>query len=403
MLKQKSKNNQSTLKNILTNQISVKQRMLALAVVVVLAGGAIVPHFVRADQYDDQIKNLQNQNVGNRAQANVLAAQAETYQQAIDQLQAQIDKLQAEINANQAKSADLQRQIIAAEEDLAKQKKTLGESIRQMYLEGQITTLEMLASSKDLSDFVDRQQYRTSVQNKIKSTVDKINALKIQLKNQRQQVEDLLHEQQAMQAQVAADRDKQAQMLAYTESQKRSFETQIRQNNQQISGLRAQQAAFYARITGGGTRNFGSAGNFRFRALSGQQSCGGGYSYCWAGHDQYVNDTWGLGLARECVHYAADRAARGLNLAPYLGGGRGNATQWPNSLGGAYRVDRSPSVGAVAIAKAEDLGNPYGHAMFVEYVLGDGWVGVSQMNWDGRGSFSTMEVESSGVWFVHFR
>lgn len=405
MLKQKSKNNQNIVQNILRNGLIGWKSLSVLVVVAVFAASVIGSRMVRADQYDEQIRNLQNQNAANRNQVVQLAAQAETYQQAIDQLQAQINQLQEQINANQAKSADLQRQITEAEAELAKQRKILGESIRTMYLEGQITTLEMLASSKDLSDFVDKQQYRSTVQNKIKSTVDKINALKVQLKNQKQQVEDLLKEQQALQGQVAADRDKQAQMLAYTEGQKRSFESQIRQNNQQISGLRAQQAAFYARITGGGTRNFGSAGAFQFRALSGQQYCGGGYSYCWAGHDQYVNDTWGLGLARECVHYAADRAARGLNLAPYLGKyyGAGNATNWTDNLSGAYRVDRSPEVGSVAIAKAQDLGNSYGHAMYVEYVLGDGWVGVSQMNWDGRGSYSTMEIKASGVWFVHFR
>jgi surface antigen len=91
-----------------------------------------------------------------------------------------------------------------------------------------------------------------------------------------------------------------------------------------------------------------------------------------------------------------------MNLAPYLGGGRGNAYQWPSSLSGAFRVDRSPEVGSVAIVGAADLPS-YGHAMYVEYVLGDGWVGVSQMNFDGRGSYSTMEVNASSLWFIHFR
>jgi surface antigen len=67
-------------------------------------------------------------------------------------------------------------------------------------------------------------------------------------------------------------------------------------------------------------------------------------------------------------------------------------------LGGAYRVDQNPEVGAVAITTAF----PSGHAMYVEYVLDDGWVGVSQMNWDVRGHYSTMEVKASGVWFIHF-
>jgi peptidoglycan hydrolase CwlO-like protein/surface antigen len=383
---------------------SKKHRQTAAAVVVLVmaVAGFVVSPLVRADTYDSQINALKQQNAGNQAQANELRAQAETYQQVINQLQSQINALQGQINANQAKSADLQNQIVAAEQELAKQRKFLGESIRQMYLQGQISTLEMLASSNDLSEFFDKQQYQSSVQDKIRSTLEKINELKAQLKSQKEQVEQLLKEQEAMQVQLSADRNKQAELLAYTEGQKAAYEQQIRANNAQISSLKAQQTAFYARITGGGSRNFGSSGNFRFRSLSGQQSCGGGYSYCWAYHDQYVNDTWGLSLARECVHYVADRAASGLNLAPYLGAGRGNAGQWPSSLGGAYRVDRSPAPGSVAIAMAGDV-PPVGHAMYVEYVLSDGWVGVSQMNWDGRGNYSTMEVYAPGVWFIHFR
>ena len=374
-------------------------------IAVLLLGTFITVPLVRADQFDDQIKQLQQENAANRAEASVLQAQAETYQQMIDQLQSQINELQKQIRANEARRDELKNQITQAEMELERQKQVLGMNIKTMYLEGEITTLEMLATSKDLNEFVDRQQYRDSVQNKIKATLDKINELKTQLTAQKLETDKLLQEQQVMQSQLATDRAKQSEMLAYTEAQKRATEAEIKSNNQQMSTLRAQQAAFYASITNGGKRNYGSAGNFSFRALSAQQYCGGGYSYCWARHDQWVSDPWGLGLARECVHYAADRGARNRSLLGYFGNGRGNATNWPTSLSNAPGVviDRNPEVGSVAIAMAQDLGNPYGHAMYVEYIGGDGWVGVSQMNWDGRGSYSTMEIKATGVWYIHFR
>lgn len=405
MIKQKLQNNHiNQLLSSFKKPRTARQSIVAVLLVSIFAVGTVVPPMVQADQYDEQIKQLQAQNSANLQKASELQQQAQTYQQAIDQLQLQISVIEGQINENQLKRDDLQRQIDEAEAELTKQKHVLGENIKTMYLEGQISTLEMLASSKDLSDFVDRQQYRSTVQDKIKDTLDRINKLKAELKNKKQEVDNLLQEQQTMQAQLNSNKQKQSEMLAYTQAQKSDYENQIRTTSAQINSLRAQQAAFYARITGGGTRTFGSAGNFQFRALSAQQGCGGGYSYCWAYHDQAVNDTWGLFWARECVHYAADRAARGVNLAPYFNryAGAGNATNWTDVLSGRYVVDRVPSVGAVAIAKASDLGNPYGHAMYVEYVLNDGWVGVSQMNWDGRGSYSTMEIKSSGVWFIHF-
>ncbi len=394
MLKQKIKK---------IGKLTTKQT-LVLVVLALFGFSAFVTPLVRADNYDAQIKQLQEQNAANQSQAKVLQSQAETYQQAVDQLQGQINTLQGQIDANTAKSNDLQTKITAAETELAKQRKIIGESIRSMYLEGQISTLEMLASSKNLSDFVDKQQYRNSVQNKIKDTMDKITALKAQMRSQKEQIQQLLNEENSMQGQLSADRSKQAELLAYTEGQKASYEAQIKATNQQISSLRAQQLAFYNSISGGGKRTSGAYGSFQYRNLSQQQYCGGGYRFCAWGHDDWVSteagDTWGLHLARECVHYAADRAARGRDLSAYFGSGRGNAGNWPSSLRYAPGVytDNTPEVGSVAIADIP----PVGHAMYVEYITDDGWVGVSQMNWDVQGHYSTMEIKASGAVYVHF-
>lgn len=385
-----------------TKAITTRERISSLFMAGLLVAGFIFPSIALADRYDDQVNEINRQNAQAQSNLNQLESQATSLADAIAKLQERINALQAEINANIAARDELNRKIAEAEAELVRQKSLLSENIRAMYLEGEISTVEMLFSSKDLSEFVDKEQYRTTVKNKIKSTLDRINALKAQLAAQKEEVEKLLVEQQRMQGELGAQQAEQNRLLSMNQAQQNELDRVIRNNNAQISQIRAQQAAAYAAATGGGRRNYGSLGGFKFRNLSGQQYCGGGYSYCWAYHDQYVSDTWGLMLARECVHYAADRAARGMNLAPYLGGGRGNAYQWPSSLGGAFRVDRSPEAGAVAIVGAGDLPD-YGHAMYVEYVLGDGWVGVSQMNFDGRGSYSTMEVNASSLWFIHFR
>jgi peptidoglycan hydrolase CwlO-like protein/surface antigen len=385
-----------------TAKITIRQRITSLFMTGLLIAGFISAPLVQADRFDDQINAINQQNAQAQTSLNQLSAQATSLADAIAKLQERINALQAQINANIAARDDLNRQIAEAEAELERQKSLLAENIKAMYLEGEISTVEMLFSSKDLSEFVDKEQYRTTVKNKIKSTLDRINALKAQLASQKEQVEKLLADQQRMQGELGAQQGEQQRLLSMNQAQQNELDQMIRNNNSQISQIRAQQAAAYAAATNGGRNNFGSLGNFRFRSLSAQQYCGGGYSYCWAYHDQWVSDSWGLMLARECVHYAADRAARGMNLAPYLGGGRGNAYQWPSSLSGAFRVDRSPEAGAVAIVGAGDLPD-YGHAMYVEYVLGDGWVGVSQMNFDGRGSYSTMEVNASSLWFIHFR
>ncbi len=388
--------------NIFTN----KQRLTTLFIAGLLMVGFAVSPLVQADNYDDQINAINQQNAQHQANLDSLSVQATSLADQISKLQERINVLQSQINENTAQRDTLNRQIVEAEAELARQKAVLGENIRAMYLEGEITTFEILLSSKDLHEFVDKEQYRNSVKSQITATLDRINLLKAQLATQKETVEKLLAEQQRMQGEQTAQQAEQNRLLAMNQSQQAAIDNQIRANYAQVSELRAAQAAAYARATGGGRRNYGSLGNFQFRNQSGQSNCGGGYSYCWAYYDQYVNDSWGLNLARECVHYAADRAARGRDLSRYLGAywGAGNATNWPTSLDGApgVTINRAPAPGSVAIVNGDDLGNGYGHAMYVESILGDGWVRVSQMNWGGPGTYSTMEVKASGLWFVHF-
>lgn len=379
--------------------MSAPRLIVGLSIVVLVVGFMPV---TQADQYDNQINALNQQNAQAQAEANKYRAQAATYQGAIDQLQSEINAVQSALTANQAKQADLQKQIAAAEAKLALEKQYLANDLKTMYVNGDMTTIEMLATSGSLSDYVDQQEYRLAVQDKLQTTLDTINKLKAQLSSEKKQVDELVAAEQRQKSELATAQAKQAQMLAYSEQQKSQYEAQIRANNAQIANLEAEQQAALAALaaSSGGNTSYGSYGTFEFRNLTPEYSCGGGYDYCWAGFDQYVSDTWGLGLARECVHYAADRAARGLNLAPYLSAGRGNAEDWPSSLGGVYPVNHNPSGGHVVAVVAWPGGG--GHAMYVERVLSGGWVHVSQMNWDVQGHYSEMDVKDSGVLFVHF-
>jgi surface antigen len=131
---------------------------------------------------------------------------------------------------------------------------------------------------------------------------------------------------------------------------------------------------------------------------SGGAPCGGGYPgyLCNAAQDTVV-DPWGM-FNRECVSYTAYKVAASGRHMPYWGG-RGNANQWPDSArADGIPVDGNPKAGDVAIS----LAGPYGHAMYVEAVNG-GSVYVSQYNYGVPGTYSTMTIPASGLYFLHFR
>jgi surface antigen/cell division protein FtsB len=383
--------NMKQQKTGLTSRLTTRGIMIAVLAVVMTAGIAVP--IVRADQFDQQIQALQDQNNGLQSQSNDLQSQANSYQDAISKLQAQIDSIQAQLAESQAQQASLQQQIIEKQAELDQQRALLSEDVKSMYVDGQMSAIEMLATSKNLSEFVDKEEYRNAVQKKIDDTLTKITKLQSELKIQKAEIDQLVENQKAQNAQLAASRQQQADMLAYTEAQKSQFDAKIASNSSQMAELHRQQ------IIANSKYNIGPAGV--------GVNCGGGYPAKWCNISQdSVIDSWGM-YNRECVSYTAFKVhmdfltGRDSRDMPYWGG-VGNANQWDdNARAAGIPVDNNPTPGSIAISNA----GYYGHAMYVEAVSvvnGQQAVYVSQYNAMLDGRYSEGWRYTTGLVFLHF-
>lgn len=356
-----------------------------LAASVVVVSSIISPIVVRADQFEEQIKALEQQKAVNQQSANALGQQAQGIQGEIDGLRNQIASIQAQIDTNTARYDELTGQIEAAEKKLVEQKEMLSANIRSMYIEGDITPLEMIASSKNLGDFVDKQEYRDRIKQNITSTLDEIERLKKQLDSQRVEVSKILDEQKALRGDLSAKEGDANSKLSQVNQDKAGFDSQVKEQSKAIASLRAQQRAAN-RSALGGNISAGDPGH-------------GGYPTMWHNAPQdSVVDSWGM-YNRECVSYAAWAVYHSGRNMPYWGG-RGNANQWPgNARAAGIPMDYGGNarVGDVAISMA----GFYGHAMYVEAVSG-GQVYVSQYNYAVDGQYSEMWVNAGSLYFIHF-
>lgn len=371
----------------------IRLKFLAFTILTstLLAAATLIAGNVKADPFDDQIQALRAQNSANQAQANSLAEVAASYQAAVDALGARISSLQSAIVATQAQIDSLQKQIVQAQADLDREKQVLGENIKTMYLEGDVSTLEILASSNNLSDFVNKQEYRNSVSSKVKASVEKINLLKAELQTQQRQQEGLLKDQQTQQNQLVADQNQQNQMLSYTESQKAVYDSQIKANNSQIASLRAQQLAANRRFLGS-----------RGISLSAGDPNRGGYPANLANAPKdALTDPWGM-FNRECVSYTAWKVFQTFGYMPYWGG-VGNANQWPgNAIRDNIPTGTTPKVNSVAIGMDPNYFGYYGHSMWVEEVYANGYILVSQYNFGQPGQYSEMTINGAGLTYIYF-
>ncbi len=389
-------------KNSTIRSIFVRFNLLVTALVFgILLSVSSFAKDVRAVDYETEIRALQSENDVNQSSAIALQEQAVSYQDAVNRLQSQINAIQGQIDASRAEQSRLEQEIIVKQAELDAQRELLANEIRAMYEDGHISTIEMLATSKNLSDFIDKEEYRNAVQENIQKSLIKVAQLQNDLKSNKDQIDTLLADIEAQQAQMAADRNQQAAMLAYTESQKDEFNKKISDNSSKIAELRRQQVIANSKY------NIGSPGQ--------GVNCGGGYPGStrsnwgtWGCNHPIDNtiDNWGM-YNRQCVSYTAFKvhsdflAGRNSRDMPYWGG-VGNANQWDNNaIRAGIPVNGTPKPGAIAVSNA----GYYGHVMYVEQVgvvNGQQAIYVSDYNagWDGR--YREYWRSLNGLVFIHF-
>ncbi|HEX8182042.1 MAG TPA: CHAP domain-containing protein [Candidatus Saccharimonadales bacterium] len=385
-----------------TSRILSRTTVVAIVAVIAITGVAVP--IVQADQYDDQIRALRDQNAQAGSAVNDLQSQANSYQDAINQLQVQINGIQAQIATNQAEQARLVADIADKQIQLDAQRAVLAADIKSMYVDGQMSPIEMLATSKNLSDYVDKEEYRNRAQTAIQDTMTKITKLQSTLKGQKEQVEQLLATQKAQEAQIAADQAQQSQMLAYTEAQKNAFNQQIAANSSKISDLKKQQAIENARkfgssagMVGGGGYPWGNAPCLHTGQVTGYCS-----DYDWAVNGSIWNPSTGGYGYRNCTDWVAWRAG-----AP---GGLGHANTWAVRSEGVRYVGTTPHAGDAAV----DETGKYGHVMYIEAAdansitvsdynrLGDGLYRMSTLTRVGDGAYRSSTGVTSYLRFVSF-
>lgn len=339
-----------------------------------------IPSPVKADQYDEQIAALKKKVQETQALADSKASEVNTLKGKLASIEAEINAAQQQLDLTRLEIRKTQETIDRTNQELENQKNILRENLKTIYKQGDITPIEVMASSKDLSDFVSQQQYLSAIKRKVDDNIGKIESLKKELDLKKSQLSAQSTQQQGVVDQIASKRAEQQSILARTQGEESNYRKVIAEDNDKISSLRRQQAAIIS--------SFSS--NVRY---------GGTGGYPWAGVDfpNSYPDPWGM-YKRQCVSYTAWKVASTGRYMPYWGG-RGNAYQWPsNARAAGIPVDGNPQVGDVAISSA----GYYGHAMYVESVLGNGKVRVSQYNANWDGAYSVSDVSISGLQFIHF-
>ena len=349
--------------------------------IIISAALVVVSAPALGDQFDDQINTLRQQISTNQTQINGLQQQQNTIQAQLGTVEAQISQTRAQIQILSLKSQQVNADLSSLKAELIKNQAILDENVKVIYESSQVTPLEMLFSSNNFSDFMDKQQHLQAVKGKISSSIDDINKTKKQLEDQQIQLSTLIGAQQTQQQTLATQESQQQALLSQNQGQQNQYQNLISQSQQKLQQVIAARAAAIR----SGQLQISSGG------------CGGYPSiWCNAGQDSKVDD-WGF-YNRECVSYVAwKRWSVDLTPQPDYWG---NAADW-------YKFtthNSNPQPGEIAVWRA--YGNAYvggfGHVAYVEANSG-GTITLTQYNFDtgsGPGLYSKMVLHPGDTMLV---
>ncbi len=231
--------------NTTTNTFSATISRLFVILFIAVGGIFLLDKTVFAETLSEKISNLQTQIDQSQAEANRLSGEANTLQNALNILSAEKNALQAKLDLSQAEFDRLTAVIAENQLKLERQQKVLTETISELSIESTTSPIELLAGSNSIGDYIDRQEYRTSVQEQIETAISTVQKLKAELAKQKAEVEVVLSEQKVQRDQLVAKEAEQAALVASTRSQEAAYQAQVGDLKEQKNAAQAALAASF--------------------------------------------------------------------------------------------------------------------------------------------------------------
>ncbi|MDD2807768.1 MAG: peptidoglycan DD-metalloendopeptidase family protein [Patescibacteria group bacterium] len=199
----------------------------------------------RIDELQKEIDAYQKQIQAKQQEAKSLQNQLAILDNQIAKVNLDIEETQIKINQTNLEIQKLNLEIKDTEKNIFDSKTKIGEYLRLIYRDDQVSYLEILLNNHSFSDFFDQVKYTEQVHNDIKDNLDKLkmdkNQLEIQKSNwQSKSEEENKLKDQLQQQKAGLDERKTAQQVLYsqtrlTQKQYQSYAYQLQLEQQQAN------------------------------------------------------------------------------------------------------------------------------------------------------------------------
>ena len=238
---------QTNYKNRISKILTKSQVVVALFLFLLATPLSATPQ-EELNNVNQKINEANQKLVEIRSEAKTLQNQVNEFDTHIYQVQLEIDATQREIDITNTEIDTANNEIKNAEEGINKQKDLMKEYLRVMYIEGQVSSVELVVKSKSFSEFIDRSEYLDIMQQNVQETADQISDLKLLLvtkKNDLEQKkarnEQLKNEQIAKRSSVEGEKNTKSSLLTLTQGNEAEYQ-------KLLQNLKAQQTLAQSQI-----------------------------------------------------------------------------------------------------------------------------------------------------------
>lgn len=201
-----------------------------------------------------QIIKIQKDIADNQSVLEDLESQSLTLENKINEFKAQIESTEKLIELSNLQIEKLTIEIDEAQKELDRQKNILAQALKELYKRGNVTTIELLATSNSYSDFINQQEYLQRVESAIKESAAKVEALKKQLEADKERQVLLKLELEGQRQVLDNQKKEQERLLEETQGQEEKYQEILANLDKQRN---AAEAALQAFITAGQFVNLG--------------------------------------------------------------------------------------------------------------------------------------------------